>query len=47
MIDRIIGTVKWFNSSNGYDFLFRLDSADVIVHYSGILSDGCRTHKGC
>jgi CspA family cold shock protein len=43
MSERIIGTVKWFNSGKGYGFLAREDGADVFVHFSAIQSDGYRT----
>ncbi len=43
MSERIIGTVKWFNSSKGYGFLSREDGPDVFVHFSAIQSQGYRT----
>ncbi len=43
MSERVIGTVKWFNSSKGYGFLERPDGADVFVHFSAIESDGYRS----
>ena len=42
MSERIIGTVKWFNSGKGYGFLEREDGPDVFVHYSAIRGDGYR-----
>mgnify|MGYP000153290536 CR=1 FL=1 len=41
--ERVVGTVKWFNSSKGYGFLSQENGADVFVHYSAIQSDGYRT----
>ncbi len=43
MTDRIVGTVKWFNSSKGYGFLARDNGEDVFVHYSAIKGEGYRT----
>lgn len=43
MSERIVGTVKWFNSSKGYGFLSREDGQDVFVHFSAIQSQGYRT----
>jgi CspA family cold shock protein len=42
MSERIIGTVKWFNSSKGYGFIEREGGEDVFVHYSAIMGDGYR-----
>ena len=42
MSERIIGTVKWFNTSKGYGFIGRESGPDVFVHYSAISGDGFR-----
>jgi CspA family cold shock protein len=42
MKERIVGTVKWFNTSKGYGFIARESGPDVFVHYSSIESDGFR-----
>jgi len=42
MSERIIGTVKWFNTSKGYGFITRENGPDVFVHYSSIQSEGFR-----
>jgi len=41
-MERITGTVKWFNGSKGYGFIEREEGDDVFVHYSAILGDGFR-----
>lgn len=43
MSERILGTVKWFNSEKGYGFLAQDNGPDVFVHYSAIQSNGYRT----
>lgn len=42
MTERIVGTVKWFNSSKGYGFIEVENSEDVFVHYSAIRGSGYR-----
>lgn len=43
MSERVIGTVKWFNSGKGYGFLSHDNGADVFVHFSAIQGDGYRS----
>jgi CspA family cold shock protein len=43
MSERMVGTVKWFNSGKGYGFLARDNGPDVFVHYTAISSDGYRS----
>jgi CspA family cold shock protein len=43
MSERIVGTVKWFNSSKGYGFISREGGPDVFVHFSAIQTQGYRT----
>jgi CspA family cold shock protein len=46
MVEREIGTVKWFNSEKGYGFIARESGEkDVFVHFSAIVSDGYKTLK--
>jgi CspA family cold shock protein len=41
-VERLKGTVKWFNNSKGYGFIEHEGRADVFVHYSVI---DCKGHK--
>jgi CspA family cold shock protein len=43
MSERIIGTVKWFNSEKGYGFLAREGGPDVFVHFSAIEGTGYKS----
>jgi CspA family cold shock protein len=42
-MNRIRGTVKWFNDSKGYGFISREDGPDVFVHFTAIKADGFKT----
>jgi CspA family cold shock protein len=42
MSERVIGTVKWFNSGKGYGFIEREGGPDVFVHYTALQGEGFR-----
>ena len=42
-MERLKGTVKWFNNAKGYGFLGRDDGPDVFIHYSSIATEGYKS----
>jgi len=42
-VERIRGSVKWFNNPKGYGFLGRDGGADVFIHFSAIASEGYKS----
>lgn len=42
-MERIKGSVKWFNNAKGYGFWGRDSGADVFIHFSAIASEGYKS----
>ncbi len=42
-MERLKGTVRWFNNAKGYGFLGQNGGPDVFVHYSAITAEGFKT----
>jgi len=42
-VERLKGTVKWFNNAKGYGFLGRDEGPDVFIHYSSITTEGYKS----
>ncbi|OMH39914.1 MULTISPECIES: cold-shock protein [Desulfurobacterium] len=42
-MEKLTGTVKWFDSKKGYGFITADNGQDVFVHYTGIAGEGFKT----
>ena len=42
-MERLKGSVKWFNNTKGYGFIGRDDGPDVFVHFSAVVGDGYKS----
>ena len=42
-MEKLTGTVKWFDSKKGYGFITADNGQDVFVHYTGISGEGFKT----
>ena len=42
-MEKLTGTVKWFDSKKGHGFITADNGQDVFVHYTGISGEGFKT----
>ena len=43
VMEKSIGTVKWFDNAKGYGFLVNDAGEDVFIHFRSILGEGFKT----
>ena len=44
-MERMVGTVAWFNNGKGFGFVTREGGPDVFCHFSSIQGDGYKSLK--
>lgn len=44
-MEKVTGTVKWFNEAKGFGFIKQEDGTDVFAHFSAIAGEGYKTLK--
>lgn len=44
-MEKVTGTVKWFNEAKGFGFIQQENGTDVFAHFSAIAGDGYKTLK--
>jgi cold shock protein len=42
-MERLKGTVRWFNNTKGYGFLGIEGGPDIFIHYTAIVSEGYKS----
>lgn len=42
-MEKVQGTVKWFNEAKGFGFIQQEDGNDIFAHFSSITGEGYKT----